>query len=276
MTTSLPDLWIDWCFVVGLPTDQIDDSTLSRFARQTNPPQHVLNRLRHVVAPEEAVAPAWPPAHHDSGALRRLVKRVSMMIQDPTTQWVLRLRLRRMLFAAVLIAPTSHGGLGFDRAGALEIQPEEIQRLRPFIGMDRSPESCPACAVWSWLDVVGTNNKWPHKAVRDLGHRRDDIGYHRHRQTDPRPEWCISTGMLPAIDRWGWVDAYSSMHPSSLSAVISAMNVILTDLAPVPVSEPEPQPVKRHRAITSDEEDEIFARADEITARINDILRDYN
>ncbi len=233
-----------------------------------------------MISPKPVVAPAWPRAHWDDPeSLRRLVKRATVHVQDPATHWVFRLRLRRMLFAAVLIAPPRHGGLGLDRAGALGLRHDGMKQLRPRIGIAPDPQSCPACAVWSWLEVVGTYNGWSQGAVRALGHRRDEAGgEHRHLLPDASPDWHLCVGMLPAVDRWGWIDSYSSMHPSSLSAVISAMSLVLEGPEPVPAPVPQPRPIGQispSRKISREEERRILARADELTARVAKILREY-
>lgn len=277
MTIALPDLWTDWCSVTGRPAERVDETVLALFSRQAGPSRAVLASLRRMIDPEPTVAPAWPHAHKgDPGSLHRLMKRATILIQDPATHWVFRLRLRRMLFAAVLIAPPGRGGLGLDREGALGLGPIEMQRLRPRIGVAPDPQSCPACAVWSWLDVIGTNNGWSHQSVRALGRRRDQKDdEHRHLLRDASPDWLLCVGMLPAIDRWGYIDPYSSMHPSSLSAIIRAMNALVEGPVPVPAPVPDPEPRTAARAISPQEEERILARADELTARVAKILREY-
>ena len=277
MTTFLPDLWTDWCSVAGKPAEQVDAAALALFSRQVGASRAVLASLRRMISPATIVAPAWPRAHRDDpDSLPRLVKRATILVQDPATHWVFRLRLRRMLFAAVLIAPPGHGGLGLDRAGALGLRPNEMQPMRQQIGVNADPQACPACATWSWLDVIGTNNGWSHESVRALGRRRDQKDdEHRHLLPDASPDWLLCVGMLPAVDRWGYIDPYSSMHPSSLSAVIRAMDALLE--GPVPVAAPvlDPEPRTAARAISPEEEERILARADELTARVAIILREY-
>ncbi|MCQ6272063.1 hypothetical protein M8J71_16450 [Pseudarthrobacter sp. R1] len=280
MTTALPDLWTDWCSVMGVPAGRIDETAVSRFVQQVQPSQAVLTALRRRLAPKDPVAPAWPRAHReDIGSLQRLIRRGTAIVQHPGTHWVFRLRLRRMLFAAVLLAPPSQGGLGLDRSGALEMRPERMRRLRPRVGVAEDPASCPSCATWSWLDVIGTNSGWSHGSVRALGHRLDEEGTsHRHLQPDPNPDWHLALGMLPAVDRWGWIDSYRSMHPSSLSAVISAVALLLD--GPEPVLAPGPaavaMPAGPRRQISREEEEQILKRADELTARVEAILREFD
>lgn len=273
----LPELWTDWCSVAGVPERRLDEPTLTLFSRQADPPKAVLSSLRRLLVPERQSAPAWPRGHReDTGSLQRLIRRGTASIQHPSTHWVFRLRLRRMLFAAVLLAPRSHGGLGLDRAGALGLRPDGMQQLRPRIGVSEDPASCPSCATWSWLQVIGTNSGWSHGSIRALGHRRDEEGpAHRHLKDDPREDWHHCVGMLPSVDRWGWIDGYCSMHPSSLSAVIRAMGLLLDGPEPVPAPVLEPRPSIERSPISRDEEERILAKADELNARVEAILRDF-
>lgn len=280
MTTPLPDLWTDWCSVTGVPAHKIDEVSLSRFSQQAQPSQALLTALRRRLAPKDPVAPAWPRGHRDDpDSLQRLIRRTTAIIQHPDTHWVFRLRLRRMLFAAVLLAPPSHGGLGLGRAGALGLRPDRMRELRQWIGIAEDPSACPACTTWSWLDVIGTNSGWSHGSVRVLGHRRDEVGSaHRHLRPDPSPDWHLSIGMLPAVDRWGWIDAYRSMHPSSLSAVISAAALLLDGPEPAPGPGPAAAAMQAspRRQMSHEEEEQILKRADELTARVEAILREFD
>ncbi|MBT8163147.1 MULTISPECIES: hypothetical protein [Arthrobacter] len=184
MTTALPDLWTDWCSITGVPAGGIDEASISRFARQAQPSRAVLAELRQRMAPKGPAAPAWPRDHReDTSSLQRLIRLGAAIIQHPGTHWVFRLRLRRMLFAAVLLASPSQGGLGLDRSGALEMRPDGMRRLRPTVGVAEDPASCPSCATWSWLDVIGTNSAWSRGSVRALGHVRWIIEFDNSRDT---------------------------------------------------------------------------------------------
>lgn len=257
-----------------MPIDRRNEETLAQFSRQAGPSQAVLKSLRPpAVMP---AAPAWPPALRESGsALEKLIRNGSWRIHDADIHWTTRLRLRRLLFTAVLIAPTDQGGLALNRDQVCAFVPDRLQTLRSRIGSTGDPASCPACALWSWLEVLGTNNAWSHASVRALAHRRDDSpDEHRHLLVDTNPDWHYCTGMLPAIDRWGYVDPYVSMHRSSLSVLINAMATMIA--TPVVRSRPcEPPPRQPARHITSEEEQEILTRADEINARIATILDQY-
>ncbi|MEO5316859.1 hypothetical protein DC347_19605 [Pseudarthrobacter sp. AG30] len=280
MTTALPELWTDWCTVAGVPDFRLDEPTLTLFSRQADPPKAVLASLRRLLAPEPQTAPAWPRRRRDDpNSLQRLIQRATAIIQHPDTHWVFRLRLRRMLFAAVLLAPPSHGGLGLDRSGALRLPPDAMNRVRGQIGVTPEPDACPACVTWSWLDVLGTNYGWSHGSVRALGHRRDEEGpAHRHLRPDPNPDWHLCVGMLPAVDRWGWIDPYHSMHPSSLSAVISAAALLLDGPEPAPGPGPAAAAMQAslRRQMSREEEEQVLKRADELTARVEAILREFD
>lgn len=274
-----PGLWVDWCAATGTPSGRRDQATLDLFRQQARPSRIVLDAIRPNV--ETPRAPAWPVQlrHHDT-ALARLIRGGSARISHPDLDWITRLRLRRLLFAAVLIAPVDLGGLGLDRSKTRSLNPIGLQKLRPQIGSADDESSCPSCAVWSWLEILGTNSKWSRGAVKALGRRRDDARglTHRHEREDPSPDWLDwpdQANLLPAIDRWGYLDQYESMHPSSLSALIRTMVMIAeAPIVEFPQTEPAPTPPARH--ISPEEEGEILSRADELNARISRILKEFS
>ena len=227
-----------------------------------------------------STAPTWPAAHRDDPCgLRRLIRRGTVIVEKPDAHWIVRLGLRRLLFAAVLVAPSAQGGLGLNRKQALHLTPKGLQRERPRIGTGEGPSSCPACATWSWLQVLGTNSGWSHSSVRELSHRRDEPrgGEHRHTRPDASPEWHDCVGLLPAIDRWGYVDPYDSMHPSSLSVLVTAMEALLdAPVGSLPALAPALAPARPVRQVSPEEQQQIFDRADELSARIATILAVYS
>lgn len=275
---ALPDLWVDWCAATGTPVDQNNHVTLDRFRRQTRPPRALLNHLIPKAA--EPAAPVWPvDLRHDETALARLIRGGSSRIANPELDWITRLRLRRLLFAAVLIAPVDLGGLGLNRKQTRSLTPTGLQELRPQIGYADDEAACPACAVWSWLEILGTNSKWSRRAVRALGLRRDDpaVEMHRHDREDSNPDWLDwpdQANLLPAIDRWGYLDQYESMHPSSLSVLVRTM-VMVADAPAVELPQTEPVQATPARHISLEEEAEVLSRADELNIRVAKILREY-
>jgi hypothetical protein len=276
-TDALPDLWVDWCLVTGTRADQIDESTVDRFTSQVQVPQAVLQLLRTLMDPPEQLATVWPgPLQNDPDSLNRLLRQGSLLINSATTHWIARLRIRRLLFAGVLLAPRDFGGAGLSRREALGLAPSQLQAIRGELGTGPSPGECPRCAVWSWLEVIGTNNSWSHGVVRELAHRTDESdGRHRHLEPDPRPDWGDALGLLPAIDQWGYINPYGSLHPSSLSVLVHAIFDLID--GPVLVQQEEtsaPEPGIRH--FSAAEEAEVLARADQLNAHITKVLAEQD
>lgn len=276
-TDALPDLWVDWCLATGTRADQIDESTVGRFASQVQVPQAVLQLLNTLMDPPEQPATMWPgPLQDDPDSLDRLLRQGSLLINSPAMHWISRLRIRRLLFAGVLLAPRDFGGAGLSRRDALGLAPSQLQIIRNELGTGSSPGQCPRCAVWSWLEIIGTNNAWSHGVVRELAHRRDEPGdSHRHLEPDPRPDWADALGLLPAIDQWGYINPYGALHPSSLSVLAHA----IFDLADGPVliqqdEASEPEPEIRH--FSAAEEAEVLARADQLNAHIAKVLAEQD
>lgn len=143
---AVPDLWLDWCVVTGTDTSSRDEATIARFTKQAQPSLAVLRmvRPRHRQS-DQYVAPAWPAAlKTDSSSLRRLIQQGCIVHDHPGSDWALRLRIRRLLFAAVLISPTDQGGLGLTRGQLLAMRPEQLLSASSRIGTDDDPLSCPA------------------------------------------------------------------------------------------------------------------------------------
>lgn len=209
MTTALPDLWTDWCSVTGHSAAEVDDSALTSFARQARPPQTVLGALRRRrnVTADPKDAPAWPPAlRSDPVALHRLLSATGSMAVDPGLQWISRLRLLRLRFAAVLLAPRVQGGLGLDRSTAATLTPRGFEESRPAVGDAQALLDCPACAITAWLDVLSANSAWSRLGVRELAasSTTSTPTNHQHEPSNSAwTDWPDHPNLLPAIDRWG-------------------------------------------------------------------------
>lgn len=151
---ALPALWLDWCYATDTPVDHRDEDTLAQFVRQASPSRAMLGVLRP--ATQAPHTPAWPTTTTDNPTdLGVLLEHVSRRARDPLTDWITRLRLRRLAFAAVLIAPTGSGGAAMTRTDVVTLSPEQLHDLRPSIATTDAPTSCPSCpscAVWSWLE----------------------------------------------------------------------------------------------------------------------------
>ncbi|WP_026926839.1 hypothetical protein [Granulicoccus phenolivorans] len=274
MTASAaPALWLDWCAVTGTDPASRDAVVLSRFAAQAGAPHRVLRRLR--AGQTRPVAPSWPAALRDPPALHRLLERGTVLAGRGDTGWITRLRLYRLMFAAVLLAPPGQGGLGFTRRAALDLTPATLRAARPRVGTTASASSCPRCTVWSWLHILGTHTGWTHRSVRMLLHEPERLSGggvgHLHARPDPSPDWTTSPALLPGLDRWGHLDLYASLHPASLSALIPGMTDLASAPEAAPSEPPEPRPVRHFSAA---EEQAVLDRADAVNARIAALLKD--
>ena len=117
--------------VTGNAEGQRDEVTLKKFARDVTAPHRVLHQLRpdpHVTRP----APAWPLTDEPS-TLRVVLESISSRDAHPDTDWVTRLRLRRLAFVAVLFAPVEHDGLALTRGEVHDLTPVGLQGRRDAI-----------------------------------------------------------------------------------------------------------------------------------------------
>lgn len=276
-TRTASALWSDWCAITGIPEAQRDQETLDRFARQARPSRRLLDHLRPQAEGDNR-APAWPSSRvGESLELETLLAHLAVLDTDRDTGWVTRLRLRRLGFASVLVAPRSQGGLGLTRDRLRALTPDVLQGRRPGIARSTTSADCPACAIWMWLEVVGTNDGWAHWSVKTLAHRprRIDDADHQCHQPDSAGDWVDAATLLPAIDRWGYLDPYASLHVSSISVLLGSIPRMLDerDVRPPAEAVDEPEPRRRPtRHITVDEENAILARADELNTRVSAIL----
>lgn len=280
MDVTTPELWADWCSVTGTPVDARDGAVLDRFRRQAHPSKQTLAALRPVEPAGRTTA--WPSGlRTQKDSLAAMLRTGAAHIRTPGLHWMTRARLHRLLFLAVLVAPVSAGGLALKRHDVPALTPAALTHLRPQLGTSAidDPGSCPSCAVWSWLAVLGANGTLSRSAVRKLLH---DEGFtrtsgHRHLRPDPNTSWRAwpnHPNLVPAIDRWGWMDTQHSMHPSSLSVLLKGLGELLDAPAPEPVVL-TPGPRRPARRVSAEEESEIYARADELNARVARLLEEF-
>lgn len=272
-----PALWVDWCAVTGTSPTLRDEETLSKFATQAHPSHAVLKALQPAVTTR---TPAWPSAlREDSGALHQLLRVGTALTLNASTPWSNRLRIRRLLFAAVLLAPEAQGGFNLTRAQIRALTPARIEQRLPGLESTEDQMKCISCAVWAWLDVLGANSDWSRGGIRQVIHRQSlRTNCSRHPGSAPNDawkDWPNYANLMPAIDRWGWVDPYSSMHPSSLSKLIKDLER-LYDEPLRPDEEPPPSPPASIPKISPKKEAEILARADEVNARVTALLQEYS
>lgn len=272
----LPSLWIDWCAATGTPVALRDEVTLSRFTQQTRPSQSVLKALQPTVTMR---TPAWPSTMLENpNALHQLLRAGTNLAQGASTSWASRLRIRRLLFTAVLIAPETQGGFGLTRAQIRALTPHSIEQRLPDLENAVEQAECISCTAWAWLDILGANSNWSRGGIRQLIHQREvRTNCPRHRTRTPSDawkDWPNYPNLLPAIDRWGWINPYSSVHPSSLSTLIRDLEQLYEE-PPEPIEEPLPQTLATPPRISPEEEAAILARADEVNARVAALLHDY-
>jgi hypothetical protein len=283
--SPLPSLWLDWCEVTGTPPDRYADlPTLTRFTRHARPSRAVLNGLGRLGHDRPSVphhASAWPAGLHLQGTLRQ----ISHIVARPAMYWSERLRLRRLAFVAVLIAPNQQSGLGLPRRTVRELTPARFAALRSDIGEHVTPEpdGCAACATWEWLEVLGTNNGWSQASVRSLGQRysRPSGLAHVCAAPDLHRDWLDCAAMVPHIDRWGWIDPWNNgLHPSSLSVLIGQLQQL--DTLGISTAAGRSQRLDddddAHSpagAVSPEEEQQILRRADEHNRRVQQMLREY-
>jgi hypothetical protein len=283
--SPLPSLWLDWCEVTGTPPDRYaDQTTLTQFTHHAKPSRAVLNGLGRLLRDRPSLphhALAWPAGLHLQGTLRQ----ISHVVARPETFWCDRLRLRRLAFVAVLIAPSQQSGLGLPRRTVRDLTPAQFAALRSDIDelVTPEPDGCAACATWEWLEVLGTNNGWSQASVRSLGHRYSrPVGPgHACARPDPSRDWHDCAVMVPHIDRWGWIDQSDiGLHPSSLSVLTGQLQRfgtqgISTGAVPSPRSDHDDDAHLPNRTVSPEEEQQILRRADEQNRRVQQLLRDY-
>lgn len=273
---QMPSLWSDWCAVVGVNPENLDKHTIRRFQRMAQPSQAVLAQLRIQHTKPKRIAPTWPQTLRDNEqALTRVLRSGTASVQLAGSDWQHRVRLRRMLAVAVLIAPVDAGGAALSRAEITELRPPRMSALRQQLATDPEPACCPRCAIWSWLQVVGMNRHWSRAAVREHESFPDrlEVGMHRHELEDPEPDWALwneEASLMPAMDQWGYLELHTSLHPSSLSVVIAQIADLGMRPAPkqIPMHPARPPAAADEPRITAQREREILAEADALEARM--------
>lgn len=214
-----------------------------------------------------------------------MLRQICHIVARPETYWSERLRLRRLAFVAVLIAPSDQNGLGLPRRTVRDLTPARFAELRSDIDelVTPEPDGCAACATWEWLEVLGTNSGWSHASVRSLGHRYRRPAGPGHPCALPTPsrDWLDCAVMVPNIDRWGWIhQSDAGLHPSSLSVLIGQLRQFgtqdaSTSAVPSPRPDHDDDAHLPARIVSTEEEQEILRRADEQNRRVQQMLREY-
>lgn len=126
-----------------------------------------------------------------------------------------------------------------------------------------------------WLDILSANSSWSRPAVRQLVHDSTALSTHVHEPSSQSwADWPDHPNLLPAIDRWGYLERFRSLHQSSLSRIIAAI-ALIAEAPPAPQIMPEPEPRRNpDRSFSAEEVADVWARADELNARISMLLRE--
>lgn len=277
-------LWLDWCEVTSTDPEQRDADVIARFTTQARPSRATIAALTGPASTTDAArATAWPHQRAQAG-LEDLLQRTDQTFRRADRAWSLRLKLLRLQFAAVLIAPRDQGGLALGREALARLTPRELHELRPAITTTAAPAACPACTASWWLEVLATANTWSRAAVTNVLHQRvlapaDDDSAHRHDRRDPSDawrDWPDLPNLLPAIDRWNYVSLRTSMHRSSLSVLIANIAEQLHEPFVPPPTRTTTTLSAPPRAITRiDPRDDadLLARADEVADRADALNR---
>lgn len=284
-STTIPSLWMDWCAVTHTDPQRRDPEVIERFALQASPSQRLLKVLQPPVAPsvDNSTASAWP----DGLQLESILSRCHQIATSPDSTWIARLRSRRLGFCAAALAPRQQGGLGLTRGQLVNLTTQELtehrQQLRAAAsrqaGLEHrapaTPMTCPSCAIWWWLQIVGTASGWSHWSVRDLAHRMPAqarvANSHVHEREDPSPDWQHAV-LLMAIDQWGYLEQYAPLHVSSLSTLIASITDLsrMEPAALVSAANDRDSDQSEPQHVTPEREAAILARADELNRRIDE------
>lgn len=285
LSDSLPDLWLDWCVVTGHHPHTLDDAVLTSFAQTAGPSRAVLNTLHRLLKPiaatKQAHAPAWPAhLHSDAVSLQNLLQQITTSVQLAGTDWQHRLRLRRLAALAVFIAPISHGGAALSRSEIQQLTPPQIAQILDALPVHDDPPQCSRCVIDAWLSIISLNRHWSRSAIREEQTilNPTELQEHHHQRAHHETDWQLwpeEASLMPAIDRWGYLEHHQSLHPSSISVMIRH----ITDLSRTKLCEPAtatPTMPENDNTpalhLSADREAEILAEADAVQARMNRIF----
>lgn len=274
----LPDLWVDWCAVTGHPVDEPSPEALERFARQAHPSRKVLRTLQKAArGPQEPVeAPAWP--QDASVGLEAALAALCWVGRDGMrTHWSHTFRARRDAYLLTLLAPSAQGGLGLSRRQATRLSPARLAERRPEVGRGETPAGCPACAVHRWLPYVSLYTNYFFGSVQAMANTSIDLTQHVCDTPDPESAWTTAERLAPAMNSRGEFDHWTPITPRAVTTIL-ATRLLEAEYAKPPTQPereegPDPRP-EVTRNFTSDEVEAVYDAADEVNARIRDLLND--
>lgn len=283
--TRQPDrvwaLWCDWCAAFEHDARDLAPAALHRFA--THVPGVNLDLL-HRAARKRGVEPRlrldpWEGVEENWVSLSQSLGRC------PTSGWPHAVPGRRDAWLVVL---TRH--LRMSRLNAARQRGRNVLRIVEALPTDHVDDVCLRCVVKRWVEVVATQSLWSRASVRELVWPRSGLAFGTaarpcdggcgdiERLMDQVPAHAI---MAPAIDRHGW---WADWRPMSARAVTNVLAARCQPLGEEPaLDETLCDPVTAEQQAsdheftdeTFDRLDAAMARADEVNARLEALLREH-
>lgn len=129
-----------------------------------------------------------------------------------------------------------------------------------------------------WLAVLAVRVRWGTRGairmelrtLRELNsavHHDDALQVGHLREIS----WLDQRHLVPAIDRWGALDRFRSLHPPSLSVVLRALTLLVHTPSPE-IPRTVDVPFVPARRFTDQEFEDILAHADQVNKRVRDLL----
>lgn len=296
-------LFRDYCAATGQPALPINTTTLLRFLTQI--PAAAATRARRV----RAIAAAHRHAGYlpTQGGEDRLVGPVPAMARvlgsaDP--QQLLAacpargrpdgLVGRRDAFLIVLLAVLGHTVTQARQLAPADIQPPAdgygtgvAIRVRGHTAPTTTePGTCPACAVYRWLDILGTADGLGRGSAHmqlAAASAPTPADPHTHTLPDP-PRWRRSAQLLPAIDQHGWLNDNRPLSTRAITtrlALAASRNfepaATATATGPMTAPTASPHPPSTGKLVHSLDQvltrlDQVADAADTLNARIQSLL----
>ena len=285
MTTADQQLFVDWCAATDFASEPVGRAVLDAFfnavpcapSLRQRRARGILRMLTADLIQLDFPRPAPSATTIRSGAGWVGVSRA--LDQLPTLRYPVGLRGRRDGWLLVLI-----GVLGLTRCQALAATADDVVLFpeltiagRP-VSKARDAATCPACAVYRWLSVLGPAAIGFRQEVGDLlSPVGADLQVHDC-VSGLVGQWRSAPTLAPAIDRYGWLSG-APISTVALSAVMTFRQR--------PAGAPEGATVAASFEATgrfkdassrelADAFDEVDARLSALLARTVDLAREFS
>lgn len=232
--SSIWTLWADWSAATERDALIYDEDALGRFWASLRLSEstrikrtHELRRAfeaRQIPVPPLTpsrmsawrVGPAWAPLEQALAAI-------------PTAGWPHGFRGRRDAFLSVCL----HEGLTRDDIRFLGPKaiswrtPGELVINGSSVPISDDPDSCAACAVARWMKAIALADIRGRGSLRQTLILQQDRRVNHVCQEESDDKWQnVHWTLVPAIDRYGWIDTGRSMSARSISAVVAYRQAI--------------------------------------------------